>query len=583
MLFRLVRPMFREGSRNGCYNRRIPADVRRLAVGLKLSLPVGEKFVSVTISPEMEAIRLSLRTSDPLEAKARTARLDEHLERAWSRLRENRPVSLSQRQAVALAGELYRAWAAGEGRERTRGMVRIPVGEINDGEPAKEWQWVPDDDPMDDGPELWAKLEEHLARVASLDAQYSAKKDRDGRQRPLEIAFGAIIDGLLSQRAILRIEPASRELLLKAFHAAMMDAAASRERNASGDYSPDPKAARFPFLEESFESDTAKPTPTKSTSRTQPKVSLKGLFKDWWSEAKAAGRTESTHDSYSRTFRLFGEFLGHDDASRISTDDIQRFKDHRREQGASIKTVRDSDISSLKSVFGWAVGNGRLQSNPAANIKMMAVKTAKVRERAFTEDEAKAILRHASEYRPNSARETPKVTAAKRWVPWLCAYSGARVGEIVQLRKEDVELSGSHPSFIITPEAGTVKNKEARQVVIHEHLVALGFLDFVRGSKPGYLFLNAGADDDATTIRGLWRSVKNRLAVFVREVVTDKGVAPNHGWRHTFKMFGGDADMREKVLDAICGHAQKTVGRKYGPVKLSEQAREMAKFPRYEL
>ena len=65
--------------------------------------------------------------------------------------------------------------------------------------------------------------------------------------------------------------------------------------------------------------------------------------------------------------------------------------------------------------------------------------------------------------------------------------------------------------------------------------------------------------------------------------MTDKGVAPNHGWRHSFKMIGSDADMREKALDAMCGHAHKTVGRKYGPVKLSEQAREMTKLPRYEL
>ena len=105
------------------------------------------------------------------------------------------------------------------------------------------------------------------------------------------------------------------------------------ETLVAGKRQPDPKAVRFPPLEESFESETAKPAPKISTSQTQAKVSLKDLFEDWWKEAEAAGRTESTHDSYSRTFRLFGEFIGHDDASRISPDDIQRFKDHRREQG----------------------------------------------------------------------------------------------------------------------------------------------------------------------------------------------------------------------------------------------------------
>jgi integrase len=396
-------------------------------------------------------------------------------------------------------------------------------------------------------------------------------------RRPFEVAFGGIVDALLSRRAITRLDPVSREVVLEAFRQALIDAFAARERNASGDYAPDLKAARFPPVQESF----ADARPEPSTAR--PKVSLKSLFEDWQTEAKAAGRAESTFDSYSRTFRLFGEFLRHDDASRVSPDDVQRFKDHRREQGVSIKTVRDSDITALKSVFGWAVGNGRLKLNPAANVKMMVAKTPEVRERAFTDDEAKAILRHASAYRPTSARESSKVAAAKRWIPWLCAYSGARVGEIAQLRKDDVALVGNYRAFTITPEAGTVKDKKKRQVIIHEHLIELGFLDFVKSSAPGYLFLNAKPDDDATSIRGLWRSVKNRLTDFVREVVTDKGVAPNHGWRHTFKMIGGEADMKEKVLDAICGHAHKTEGRKYGPVKLAEQAHELAKFPRYDL
>jgi hypothetical protein len=55
MLYRFVRPMFRDDSRNGYFYRRIPADVVPLARGLKLSLPVGEEFVSVTLSPKGDA------------------------------------------------------------------------------------------------------------------------------------------------------------------------------------------------------------------------------------------------------------------------------------------------------------------------------------------------------------------------------------------------------------------------------------------------------------------------------------------------------------------------------------------------
>jgi|SRR5579863_261900 len=117
---------------------------------------------------------------------------------------------------------------------------------------------------------------------------------------------------------------------------------------------------------------------------------------------------------------------------------------------------------------------------------------------------------------------------AKRWAPWLCAYTGARVGEIVQLRKRDVRRDAALAGAIvitITPEAGTVKDKEAREIVLHQHLDELGFWQFVERSKAGYLFLNAAEGEN---MRGKWRVAKNRLREFARRVVTrSEGVSPN--------------------------------------------------------
>jgi|ERR1700733_13876011 hypothetical protein len=57
---------------------------------------------------------------------------------------------------------------------------------------------------------------------------------------------------------------------------------------------------------------------------------------------------------------------------------------------------------------------------------------------AATIDEARTILRAAT-----AVKETNKAfDAAKRWVPWLCAYSGASCGEITQLRGIDIEQRG---------------------------------------------------------------------------------------------------------------------------------------------
>jgi integrase len=177
-------------------------------------------------------------------------------------------------------------------------------------------------------------------------------------------------------------------------------------------------------------------------------------------------------------------------------------------------------------------------------------------------------------------RENAKTFEAKRCVPWLCAYTGARVGEMAQLRKEDVRPSEGHWLLRITPEAGTVKTDEAREVVLHPHLVELAFTDFVKGAEPGHLFLTPASSGD---VLGPLQGVKNRVAEFVRTAVLDKNVAPNHAWRHRFKTVGIEAGIEHRILDAIQGHHPRNVAEGYGKVTIKTQAAGIAKLPRYKV
>ena len=57
MLFRTVRPMRRDGSRNRYYVKRIPVDVRAKAAGLKLIIPMGDgETRAITISPQAQSV-----------------------------------------------------------------------------------------------------------------------------------------------------------------------------------------------------------------------------------------------------------------------------------------------------------------------------------------------------------------------------------------------------------------------------------------------------------------------------------------------------------------------------------------------
>ena len=73
--------------------------------------------------------------------------------------------------------------------------------------------------------------------------------------------------------------------------------------------------------------------------------------------------------------------------------------------------------------------------------------------KAFNTDEIKIILRASLAITDTATASA----AARRWVPWLCAYTGARVGEIMQLRGVDVVEQDGVNVIAITPEAGTVK------------------------------------------------------------------------------------------------------------------------------
>jgi integrase len=89
------------------------------------------------------------------------------------------------------------------------------------------------------------------------------------------------------------------------------------------------------------------------------------------------------------------------------------------------------------------------------------------RIRGFTDEEAALILRHA-------AKEKDPV---RRWVPLLCAYSGARLSEVCQLRVEDVFQRGGVWCMKFDPEAGSLKNENSeRAVPLHPAIVERGFL-----------------------------------------------------------------------------------------------------------
>ena len=376
----------------------------------------------------------------------------------------------------------------------------------------------------------------------------------------------------LLQAESLQISEGARERLLQDMADLFISFCDLMVRRSRGNYSNDPVLATLP------EWRPAKPVEPSVVSN----VSIMNIFDGYVAERQPAAATVK---AWRRFLRHLSEFLDSKPAANVTPDDIIRWKDHllrepkRDGHPRSAKTVRETYLAAAKAVFGWATENRKVAENPVTGITVRSGKRVKVRERAFTNDEAEIILRATLE--PAPRRLTRGMALARRWVPWLCAYSGARVNEVTQLRKQDIFKRDGIWVMNITPEAGSVKNDEARLVPLHSHLLDQGFVALVEGSQDGPLFYDPANSRGGSEGNPQYKKVGERLASWVRSLgVSDPNVAPNHGWRHRFKTVARSVGMDPEARNVIPGHALDTEGARYGDWPIPQLSTEVERLPR---
>jgi integrase len=94
-----------------------------------------------------------------------------------------------------------------------------------------------------------------------------------------------------------------------------------------------------------------------------------------------------------------------------------------------------------------------------------------------------------------AGRET---NASRRWLPWLAALSGARIGEVAQLWGNRITTEDGIAAMAIRPaeDGGSLKNEASeRTVPIHPAILEAGFLDFVQQQGSGPLFYRRNSSD----------------------------------------------------------------------------------------
>jgi integrase len=289
-----------------------------------------------------------------------------------------------------------------------------------------------------------------------------------------------------------------------------------------------------------------------------------------------------TSGDSQRALVLYETFAPDKPLSAITREQGDTFRGWLREKSAAAKTAR-SRFTYLKSLLKYAADTLEwIPKHPWAGLAIDAPT--------------------ASPRRPWSAAElslafsTPLHTAhalpltwhsgadAAYWIPLIGLYSGARLGELCQLRSVDVSEEEGIAVMVLTSdgENQSIKSDAGhRTVPIHSELIRLGFLDYAAAIK-------------ATGSASLWPALKLRKGKpsgFFSRWFSEfrKGVGlldkyPDfHCFRHTVRPLMRRAGHSESTMDKITGHAtggsQGTVTYDHWTLRECQQAVEAIRYP----
>jgi integrase len=470
-------------------------------------------------------ILVSLDTKNLREAETRyrpiSVEVEAQIEAHWRAFRAERP-PLSKKQIAGICGEFHR-WLVAQ----------------HDGDPGSKEKWAAK---VAFQKTVWGPT---AKRVGGIGAVYMKDLRRFLKEQEIIVDENEIWPLSL---AVARAGYMANETLMRA---------------ADGDYSPHPDVKRFP--------EWRQVEPTLNI----PKRTLV-VAEHWDGYATESGLDASTIKSWKPMLTKLTDFLNTGRKNGDKTDNIAGltayqvidWKNHLLASGLKPQTVREGYFAAARSFFSWAVNEQKAPSNPFAGIRIKVPKKLKVREPFFSDAEAGLIL--SESLRQSDDRASAEWKMAKRWIPWVMAYTGARVNEITQMRGVDLTLQRIEGEdvwvFRITPEAGdSNKTKEFREVPLHPHLVEQGFPEFVASQGDGHFFFNSARKRKADSKLPQSQKVGEKLANWVREIgVEDMNVDPNHGWRHRFNNQADLAGVHPEVRDGIAGHVPGTEGAKYG-------------------
>ncbi|MBU8977652.1 site-specific integrase [Lysobacter sp. MMG2] len=341
-----------------------------------------------------------------------------------------------------------------------------------------------------------------------------------------------------------------------------------------------------------------RPSSVPSTLKHSPKVSeLAKLYGDERVAIKSwSPRTEHQYRGY---LAVLADLLGDPEVAAVTKDDMRRLgltliklpaNLTKRFPGmtpsqAVAEAGDASDIprlaansvnayyQAIRSFFAWVELHDHVRSSPATVLKDVKRGRASEDRKPFDDADLSAyfaMLKLEREKRP-----------FLYWIPYILAFSGCRLGEAAQLRKQDIrQESGLWVFDINEAEGRRLKNESSpRLVPVHPRLVELGLLEHISQLPPGFLWpadMRTPADPTRSAVDKLQKLLARHLR---RAGITDPKKTAAHSFRHTIPARLKALSVPEYQIADILGHENESMSTgRYGTTTDIQRLAEVVKL-----
>jgi integrase len=298
--------------------------------------------------------------------------------------------------------------------------------------------------------------------------------------------------------------------------------------------------------------------PPKATSEAPKR--LRDVFDRWIK----SGDSPRSADSIAAMDRALRQFEGQH--PKVLLRDITRdmgdtYRAWLLANCNASKTARGR-LTAIKTLLKYAAGTLEWSQRHAwAGIDIKAKVTSP--RRAVTNAELEALFTTPIHTRYDIPKATQAGQDAAYWLPLLGAYTGARLGELCQLRTVDIQTVEGIPVMVLTDDGEDQRIKSEagkRTVPIHSELLRLGFMEYAKamqakGMDSLWPALPLRKDKPSDYFGRWFKDFRGPLGLL------GPGKPTFHYFRHTVRPLMRRAGFSESTQDKVTGHeTQGSVG-----------------------